>query len=113
MPNQICMVVSLRTEHAGRRFRGRMYLPVNASALTLGTAQWTGTQTAIVANTWAAYFNDWNGSGDNGTISVVSRVGAGEATPVSGVLVDTIPDTQRRRRNKLAAVGISAAVVTS
>jgi hypothetical protein len=111
-PNQAALVVSLRTELAGRQHRGRMYLPLDTLNGGSG-AQLSTTDVIAVSLAWATCFTDWNASGDNGTVVVVSRVGAGAAVPVTDVVVDGRADTQRRRANKQAALTTSAHVVTS
>jgi hypothetical protein len=110
--NQNALVVTLRTAHAGRRFRGRMYLPATGVTTSTATGQLPDAAILPVATGWGVCFSDWNASGDNGTICVVSRVGAGTATAVTEVTVDSIVDTQRRRRNKLIAAFAEAHAVT-
>lgn len=111
LPNQICLVVSLRTNNAGRSNRGRMYMPLNGINLQ-PNAQLNQAACTAIANGWATCFSDWNASGDNGQVVVMSRVGAGHTNVVSEVIVDSIPDTQRKRRNKVAAAFVQTAVVT-
>lgn len=112
VPNQICLVVSLRTANAGRQYRGRMYLPASKLAGISNGNVPTSDATAM-ATAWGTCFSDWNASGDNGQVVVVSRVGAGHYDVVDVVRVDTIPDTQRKRSNKLQATSIAQMAVTT
>jgi hypothetical protein len=76
------------------------------------TGQSSSGPIAAVATAWGLCFTDWNAAGDNGQVVVVSRTGGGGAVPVVLVSVDSIFDTQRRRRNKLTALFNETAVVT-
>jgi hypothetical protein len=109
-PNQVCSVVSLRTALSGRRHRGRMYLPCNGIGLensaNMGTANAQG-----LADAWATAFSDWNTSGDNGGIVVVSQAGT-SASPVNNVVVDSRLDIQRRRANRQTIAYHTQATVT-
>lgn len=97
LSNQTSMCLSLRTGLAGRRNRGRMYLPVNGLALDLD-GQWTVAQVGPIAAAWAQAFTDINAS-DTGKIVVVSSVGS-TAHQVTSVIIDTRPDVIRRRANQ-------------
>ena len=102
LPNQCCLVISERTGFAGRRYRGRMYLPAGKTgAGSFGQM----TQAAIQesATAWALAFHDWNAVDGNGTVVVVSTTGT-LFTPVSQVIVDSKIDIQRRRANKEQAL---------
>ena len=109
-PNQMCLVVSLRTGHAGRSYRGRMYLPAGVGSLTTVGNYATSAATAI-ADAWALCFTDWNAVEGNGIPCIVSRV-ASAATNISEVIVDTRPDIQRRRANKQVITAAETASVT-
>jgi hypothetical protein len=109
LSNQTSMCVSLRTGLAGRRNRGRMYLPVNGLALDLD-GQWTGAQVQPIANAWALAFTDINAS-DTGKIIVVSQV-AGSFHQVTSCIIDTRPDVVRRRANQQTVNGRTTAAVT-
>jgi hypothetical protein len=98
LPNQVAMVVSLRTALSGRRHRGRMYLPCNALGLE-SSGNFADSNIALIAAGWATCFSDWNESGDNGSIAVVSQTGT-SVTDVANIVVDSRPDIQRRRANR-------------
>lgn len=95
LPNQVCVVASLRTGTAGRQNRGRMYLPANGIPLT-ADGQLAAADAQAIANTWATCFRDWDASGDNGTVVVVSQT-ATRASRVTAVVCDSRADIQRRR----------------
>lgn len=105
-PNQIALVISLRSAAAGRRNRGRMYMPATGPTLS-ASGQVSPSVTAAVCSSWANFFGDWNALSGNPQVSVVSRIGAGAVAPVTRVAVDSVLDTQRRRRNKVTAVTLS------
>lgn len=108
-PNQIALVLSLRTQLPGRRNRGRMYLP--ATGLNFNNEGQAGLGTTEpVSAAWATFFTDQNASTE-GKVVVVSAVGT-TATPVSSVQMDTRADVQRRRANAEKPVGISVQAVT-
>lgn len=112
LPNQVCAVVTLRTDQSGRSYRGRMYLPAFGAALSttgglFGQFDQTNCQTMV--NDLAAAFQDL-GASDAGTPVVVSPT-RGVATLITSITMDTRADIQRRRANKqAAAVTVSAAV---
>lgn len=110
-PNQVALVVTLRSAYAGRAHRGRMYLPATGSVVGV-SGQLVAGVVNPVATDWGQCFSDWNAVSGNGIVSVVSRVGAGGHVPVTSVAVDSILDTQRRRRNKLIPNVVATAVLT-
>lgn len=91
---QVSAVVTLLTEFAGSRNRGRMYLP--ACGLTLAghllpTAPLTNASTAL-----AAWFTAINAVPLVESVVVVSRAGS-DSSFVTSVVMDNRPDIQRRR----------------
>jgi len=97
LPLQLACVVTLKTGQAGRRRRGRMYLPVNAKALT--AHQFTQAQiNAIVADTATFIQNVDNSASISGNVCVMSQV-VGEKVSVTELAVDSRLDVQRRRAN--------------
>lgn len=102
LPTQIAIVGSLYTANAGRRGRGRMYLPApNANQLT-SSGRLLATQTAFFGDALAAYLS--------GTVAtsakacVMSNVGEGLRSVITSVKVGDVLDTQRRRRDNLPEV---------
>ena len=98
MPNQTCSVVSLRTGGAGRRRRGRMYLPVNAPGPLTATGELQASTVRNLSTSWATAFSDI-GSSSAGKIIVLSQVGGSDAQ-VTNVIVSSRLDVQRRRANQ-------------
>lgn len=109
LPNQCALVTTLQTGLAGRRNRGRMYLPVTGVTVQ-PTAQLSIGQATEVNNGWQTFFNDVNAS-DTGGIVVVSTTGS-VAHDVTGVKTDTRLDIQRRRAEQQAITGAARAEVT-
>lgn len=99
-PFQACMVVTLNTGLAGRRNRGRMYLPANG--LSYGSTGFFGSTTyQDAADGAAVIFNEINSSYDSNQVCVVSQT-AGVSNLVTEVVCDNRPDIQRRRADKLS-----------
>lgn len=107
LPDQCTPVASLRTGRAGRSYRGRMYLPYPKLALT-AAGQMGSSAADDLATAVAACITAINGGGM--AVSVVSATQA-SAVPVTNVLIDTVVDTQRRRRNKISPTHIANANV--
>lgn len=98
-PNQVAVVVSLRSSNPGRHGRGRYYLP--ALALAYSSAGTFSGPTATGLATEAATF-----------ISNLNAIALEDWTVMAGtipglyatqVVVDNVADTQRRRRNGVLA----------
>jgi hypothetical protein len=99
LPDQVCLVMTLLTGAAGRRNRGRMYLPATGVTMAAG-----GLVSATQVATWVtgveSIFSDINGQAPNmGGVSVVSNVGT-TSRLVTSVRSDQRADIQRRRANK-------------
>lgn len=97
MPDQVAIVASLRTGLAGRSFRGRMYLPINN--MTLGADGQMGSATGtLICNAVGAMLDACASSS-----LVPNVVSATQSTqqPITLISMDTVLDTQRRRRNKI------------
>lgn len=108
--NQACLVATLLTGSAGRRNRGRMYLPATGLPVTSGLANLSSTITSV-ANSVRTFFSDLNGSVNvNGSVVVVSSAGSA-SRPVTTVRVDNKPDIQRRRADALVATFTASADV--
>lgn len=115
---QDALVVSLLTDFAGRKGRGRCYLP-------LGVATWTGVGTLVspapqqTATNFAAWLTAVNGTTMGGSSVTCALQGAlslsfgpgGAAPPYTHVRVDNVVDTQRRRRDKITATSTGVATI--
>lgn len=101
-PDQVAMVLTLRTDLAGRRSRGRMYLPANKAAIDAsGNVDLANIQ--LIVDAASTSFGLLKVAPSQQLV-VVSRVG-GTKTPVTSLSMDTRPDIQRRRANKQAIAG--------
>ena len=104
LPNDVAVVVSLRTNLANRRGRGRFYLPsLVATTLTAaGRLDPTAQQNIVdsLANAW----NGYTGIGDPVVYSRTQRT----IEDVISFDVGDLFDTQRRRENKVSQSRISA-----
>lgn len=98
-PLQVAMCVTLLTGAAGRRNRGRCYLPAGGATITSGH-QFDTTTTTSIATGLAAFFSALNAaSNPGGKVSVISQTSSA-GRQVLSVAVDQRPDVQRRRANK-------------
>jgi hypothetical protein len=104
LPNDVALVVSLRTNLANRRGRGRFYLPsLVATTLTAaGRLDPTAQQNIVdsLANAW----NGYTGIGDPVVYSRTQRT----IEDIVSFDVGDLFDTQRRRENKVSQSRISA-----
>ena len=98
MPADVALVISLRSELANRRGRGRFYLPqpgvVNLTADGRVVADLSADLSASLAAAWASY----NTANDRPV--VYSRTGRSFVN-ITSFNVGDLFDTQRRRENKL------------
>lgn len=96
LPEQVCMVITTTTGAAGRRNRGRLYLPATGAQLVAAKTFMTATVDAGVGGI-AALFTSL--AAGQPVPSVVSQVGS-SGRPITEVHGDNRPDIQRRRANK-------------
>lgn len=108
-PNQVSLVLSLRTNFSGRQNRGRMYLPATGITYASG-GQISPSLAQTLTDGWATAFTDINAS-DAGKIVVVSAAGSA-AHQVSLLKMDTKLDIQRRRSNRQTVNGVGQTTVT-
>jgi hypothetical protein len=94
-----CGVVTLETGRPGRSYRGRMYLPWHVGIP--GGVEFDGSTVTTRLDAVKAMLDSVN-TGRGHAVSVMSSA-RGSNTPVTGISMDTIPDVQRRRVNKLPA----------
>jgi hypothetical protein len=94
-PPQVALVASWRTALAGRSFRGRSYLgPLSSGVLNTNGGSFTSGTTTLVTTA--------GGTLITGSITASMRIQVysrtkNVASPIVGVTVNAIPDTQRRR----------------
>lgn len=102
----VAIVVSLRTDLANRRGRGRFYLPQPAdNTISIEGRVAASAVTGIISALTAA----WNGSSATQTPVVYSRTGR-QTNEVVTFNIGDLLDTQRRRENKLVESRTSASM---
>jgi hypothetical protein len=108
-PCQIALVLTLRTALATRSGRGRIYLPTR-NIITVGSSGHLSS--AANLNTVCDKLRDYCRSVATGGIVHVVVVSQTHSftNPVTSISADDIPDTQRRRRNKLVGTVHTATV---
>lgn len=107
-PPQVALVASLRTPDPSRYGKGRIYLPAMGVNVVSGTGQ---ASPALVTNLATAIRNL------GVAIAAISIVGdwvvGSRAAVVGTVVVDSVLDTQRRRRDKLVATSTGTSSTTT
>lgn len=98
-PPQVCQVMTLQTGVAGRSQRGRIYWPATALGLSSTDGQFSGT-ISNVRTGFAAWVLGTAGLAAGWAPYVVSQTHT-SSLPVVSIRVDTKPDIQRRRVNKV------------
>lgn len=115
-PPQICVVASLRSNLAGRSFRGRQYWPYRGSGVSSAGSTAGGGQT-IVALAAQALKNDVVAACTASSIGAAWGVYSPKLslmTPIVDVLVGSQCDTQRRRNvNRDETYAVSPVTVTT
>lgn len=107
MPPQASTVVTLLTDLAGRRNRGRIYWPRLTGTMTSTLKVTTGSGTATdFRDMLRALQSDGTTTGAY-TLSVYSAA-AETLTPVSRISIGDVVDTQRRRRDALQELRVVA-----
>lgn len=96
MPSSVALVVTLRTTHRGKSYRGRVYLGPWTEADN-GAGAPNSTVPTNVATQWTRFITV--ALPGSGVSLVVASYHLGLATDVSSVSVDGRWDTQRRRLN--------------
>lgn len=103
-PPQTAIVVSLLTGRPGASYRGRVYIPAMGGGMDNTLKVDTPTDTQDLADQTAEFLSDMAneaaGLGANIAPGVYSPT-KDVVTPVTGVRVGDVFDTQRRRRNQL------------
>lgn len=102
-PPQVSVVASLTTgTRRGNATHGRMYLPLTAIAINSDDFTIDTTNRQLIANAVKGLLNDSIGAIADVTLDpvVMSNIGSGTTRTITTVAVGSIPDTQRRRRNR-------------
>lgn len=105
-PTQLACVMTLRTALSTRRGRGRIYLPLRAIAVG-GNGLMDANGVNANVDRLATYLSAQLLGGRPG---VVVSTTAGNTHPITQVDADLVPDTQRRRVNKLRSSRHASAV---
>jgi hypothetical protein len=109
LPTEVAVCCSLYTAQAGRRYRGRIFLPnVVSGQMTAYGRLATAAATDFAAGV-AGYLNGFTADTVPFTSCVVSTTGQ-LLTPITQVSVGDIFDVQRRRRDALTEVRQTATV---
>lgn len=109
LPCQIACVLTLRTALSTRSGRGRIYLPVRRNGVTAGNGMFPSAGVNAAVDALALYATEITTGGTHHLV-VVSQT-HGSSQPVTSIDCDLVPDTQRRRRNKLVSARHSHAVL--
>jgi hypothetical protein len=101
-PPNVTYLIKKSTAYAGRRYRGRMYLPFVQSLGVTQTGQLTGPEQTLLVTSAAALFSGLVAAGPNASeLSLLHAESALSATPaptpVAALLASSIVATQRRR----------------
>nr|CRY97318.1 hypothetical protein [uncultured prokaryote] len=103
---ETAMCVSLLTASFGRSYRGRMFLPWTSKGVTPSTFQFGSSGIDATATALKAMLDGFNtgyvDDSADGTVSVASQKN-GVLTPITTLRIDSIPDTQRGRKNRATA----------
>lgn len=114
-PPQICVVASLRTNFAGRSFRGRQYWPYRTSNIANSGVVAAGGQSAVALAAQAlktSVVTACTGSSIGAAWGVYSPK-LGSMSPIVDVLVGSQCDTQRRRNvNRAETYAVSPVTVS-
>ena len=96
LPNQVSMVVSLRSSLIGRRYRGRLYVGGLCEDVS-DSGTWNSAFRQGMETIWEDWLNISFGVITNAKLVVYSRTYE-IATPVEYVSISQYPGVQRRRR---------------
>lgn len=109
MPPQVAIVASLRSDFPGRSNRGRVYIP-NRTAVLSANGQVTASVCTGVATAIANFLSLARTRTINGR-PIIPIVDSSTTTDseIVRVTVDSVLDTQRRRRDKLVAETVASA----
>lgn len=104
LPLSVSMVLSLRTAVAGRSGRGRIYVPhLTTAVMNSNTGNFVTADAQLGASAIVDLATRINTADPTLSLAVLSVV-QGVSRDVIQVVVNTLPDTQRRRDEQLAPV---------
>lgn len=101
LPQDIAVVVTLRTTNPARNGRGRFYLPAPVAAELASNGELADT---TIASFMLSLLNAWAATSPAGEHPVVFSRTSGAATEVTKFGIGTLFDIQRRRVNKVNTV---------
>lgn len=110
----LAVCCSLLTGSSGSSFRGRMYWPVTGMGADATDLNWTATQVSDIASSVANMLNTFQAATQTvitNCVPVVYSPTRGLTTAITSVKVDSMPDTQHRRENKMGSARSSTASV--
>lgn len=109
LPLQTSLVISLKTDLAGRSFRGRVYLGGLTAAMNTDDGSYPVANSTKLNNVGLAFDALVTGLISDGTYLVVASRKLAVAHQVKGISIDNVFDEQRRRADKQPrATGFSA-----
>jgi len=101
LPQDLAVVVSMRTATPGRRGRGRIYLPAPNTTVLTAVGEFSAAGQTLFNNALHAAWNDAN---VGGVVPVIFSRLTGAITPVTNFGIGTVFDHQVRRVNKVNTV---------
>lgn len=108
LPLQVACVLTMRSDVLTRSGRGRLYLPTSGFSIMGGSGHlFASSVVNSLVDKFAAWLSTYSATGADPV--VVSRT-HGVMHTITSVDADLVPDTQRRRRNKLTSARHSAPV---
>lgn len=116
LPTYCASVHTLRTAISGRSFRGRVYFPVTAFALS-AEGQLGGSTCSDLALRLATLLSAWNAAdltdaNITGVECVVASFTRSRTTKITRVDVDSKMDVQHRREDKVGAAAVGTHAVS-
>lgn len=105
LPFQCALVISLRTIVPGRKGRGRVYMPIS-NTVDMAAGQLNLTAITALSAGFVTYLQALKGlsiGGQNTVPVIVSPLTSAIPAAVTRIVVDSVIDTQQRRRDKIGA----------
>lgn len=98
-PEEVALLISLRTANIGRSYRGRVYLPgVKQSSYDDDTGRWKAAEVNTILDNFVGLQGALNA---DRLVAVVWSPKLQLATDVSSIKADLIPRSQRRRNKRV------------